>query len=151
MIHITVADPASADARPLIEALDAYLTSLYPGESNHLLSVDALRQPNVTFLLARTRDIAVGCGAFVNHEGAYAEVKRMFVQPGFRGQRIGRLILGEIERCARQAGLTLVRLETGVAQPEALALYEGAGYLRCGRFGDYADDPLSVFMEKRLA
>ena len=151
MVHLTVADPGSTEARPLITELDAYLAALYPAESNHLLSVDALRRPNVTFVLARTADIAVGCGAFVNHHGAYAEVKRMFVRPGFRGQRIGELILGDLERRARQAGLRVARLETGVAQPEALTLYERAGYVRRGPFGDYADDPLSVFMEKTLA
>ena len=150
MLHVTAADPASADARPLIRELDAYLTALYPAESNHLLSVDALRGPNVTFVLARTAGVAVGCGAVVHHDG-YAEVKRMFVRPAFRGQRIGALILGELERRARQAGLTVARLETGVAQPEALALYERAGYVRRGPFGDYPDDPLSVFMEKSLA
>jgi putative acetyltransferase len=149
MVHLTVADPASAEARPLIAELDAYLSALYPAESNHLLSVEALRAPNVTFVLAHTGEVAAGCGAFVNH-GAYAEVKRMFVRPGFRGQRIGQLILGDLERRARQAGLTIARLETGIAQPEALALYERAGYVRRGPFGDYADDPLSVFMEKSL-
>ena len=151
MVHVTVADPGSVDARPLIAELDAYLARLYPEESNHLMSVNALRQPNVTFVLARTSDIAVGCGAFVNHGGAYAEVKRMFVRPGFRGQRIGQLILGDLERRARQAGLCVARLETGIAQPGALALYERAGYVRRGPFGDYGDDPLSVFMEKPLA
>jgi putative acetyltransferase len=151
MVHVTVADPASADARLLIAELDAYLAARYPDESNHLLSVDALRRPNVTFVLARTADVVVGCGAFVNHDGAYAEVKRMFVRPGFRGQRLGALILGDLERRARAAGLTIARLETGVAQPEALALYEAAGYVRRGPFGDYPADPLSVFMEKSLA
>ena len=150
MVHVSVADPASPAARPLIHELDAYLAALYPPESNHPMSVEALRRPNVTFVLARTADIAVGCGALVKHDG-YAEVKRMFVRPGFRGQRIGHLILGDLERRAQKAGLTVARLETGVGQPEALALYERAGYVRRGPFGDYADDRLSVFLEKSRA
>lgn len=53
---------------------------------------------------------------------------------------------------ARLQGITLMRLETGISQPEALALFEACGFTRCGPFGDYpADDPYSVFMERRLS
>jgi len=150
--HVTVqvSDPATVEARRLIAKLDEYLSDLYPAESNHLLSVEALQQPGVTFLLARVDGQAIGCGAFVNRGGEYAEVKRMFVLPEFRGLKVGWRILDELESRARDAGLALARLEAGVSQPQALQLYERAGYWRCGRFGDYPDDPLSVFMEKRL-
>jgi putative acetyltransferase len=153
MQHITVrvGDPASAEVRKLVEQLDRYLTGLYPAESNHLLPIDALRQPNVTFLTAWVGDKLVGCGAVVNHGGEYAELKRMFVLAEFRGLQIGRRILEELESRARAAGLRWSRLETGVSQGEALALYEKAGYQRRGPFGDYPEDPWSVFMEKSLA
>jgi putative acetyltransferase len=150
-ITVQVDDPASAAARRLIAELDEYHTHLYPMASNHLLPVEALRQPNVTFLTVRVDGQVVGCGAFVNRGGEYAEIKRMFVLPKFRGLRIGRLLLEELESLIRAAGLPGARLETGVFQPEALRLYEKAGYQRRGPFGDYADDPLSVFMEKELA
>lgn len=152
MRHVTiqVADPASPAARELIERLDGYLSGLYPAESNHLLPVESLRQPNVTFLTARVDGEIVGCGAFVNQDGKYAEIKRMFVLPEFRGLKLGRRILEELESLARASGLKLARLETGVSQPEALLLYERAGYQRREPFGGYPEDPLSVFMEKRL-
>ncbi len=152
-VRIQVEDPASPEARKLIEQLDGYLTGLYPAESNHLLPVESLRQPNVTFLVASVDGEVAGCGAFVNQDGQdekYAEIKRMFVLPEFRGLKLGRRILEEIESLARASGLKLARLETGVSQPEALLLYEKAGYQHRGPFGDYSEDPLSIFMEKRL-
>jgi len=149
-VLIQIDDPASPAARGLIERLDSLMTDLYPSESNHLLSVEALRQPNVTFLTVGVDGDVAGCGAFVNQGGEYAEIKRMFVLPEFRGLKLGRRILEELENRARAAGLALARLETGIHQPEALLLYERAGYQRCGPFGDYSEDPLSIFMEKKL-
>ena len=78
-------------------------------------------------------------------------MKRMFVLPECRGLRVGYHILSRLESIAVASGIKIARLETGVSQPEALHLYEQAGYVRCGPFGEYAEDPLSVFMEKRFA
>jgi putative acetyltransferase len=143
-------DPGIPEARQLIAELDAYLNSLYPAESNHLLPVAALQQPNVTFLLARIDGKPTGCGAFVNHQGKYVEIKRMFVLPGYRGKGIGRRILKDLEIRAKAEGLMTARLETGVSQPEAFKMYRRSGYRRRGAFAPYPDDPLSVFMEKKL-
>lgn len=145
------ADPASSEIRGLIGQLDGLLSGLYPAESRHFLSIEQLQQPNVTLLAARLDGEAVGCGAFVDHSGEYAEIKRMFVVPGCRGLGIGRRILAELESRARASGLELSRLETGVRQIRALSLYERSGYRRRGPFGSYREDPLCVFMEKRLA
>jgi putative acetyltransferase len=152
MRHVLIQtdDPASHAARELIGRLDKYLTDLYPAESNHLLSVEALQQPNVTFLIASVDGEVAGCGAFVNQGEEYAEIKRMFVLPEFRGIKLGRRILEELENFARASGLELARLETGIHQAEALHLYARAGYQRRGPFGDYPEDPLSIFMEKKL-
>ncbi|HKE04999.1 MAG TPA: GNAT family N-acetyltransferase, partial [Blastocatellia bacterium] len=68
-VRIQVEDPASLEARELIERLDGYLAGLYPAESNHLLPVEALRQPNVTFITANVDGAVAGCGAFVNQDG----------------------------------------------------------------------------------
>jgi putative acetyltransferase len=152
MRHVLIQtdDPSSPAAHELIGRLDELMTGLYPAESNHLLPVEALRQPNVTFLTASVDGDVAGCGAFVNQGGEYAEIKRMFVLPEFRGLKLGRRILEELESLARTSGLGLARLETGIHQPEALLLYERAGYQRRGPFGDYSEDPLSIFMEKKL-
>jgi len=143
-------DPTLPEVRKLIEELDAFLVSLYPPESNHLMPIDGLRQPNVTFLTARMPERVIGCGALVNHDGQYGELKRMFVLPEFRGLKVGRRILEELESRARADKLPMIRLETGVAQHNALALYENAGYRRIGPFRDFREDPLCVYLEKHL-
>jgi putative acetyltransferase len=149
LLTIQPEDPGSPQIRRLIEELDIYLSDLYPDESNHLLSVESLRQPNVTFLVARINDQIAGCGAFINR-GEYAEIKRMFVVPASRGKGVGWRILQELETRAHLDGLLICRLETGVSQPEALSLYQRSGYLHREPFTPYTNDPLSVFMEKKL-
>jgi putative acetyltransferase len=142
--------PGQPDVVALIEALDAYATALYPPESNHLLDVASLSDPAVSFLVARAEGEAVGCGAILRDPRGWGEVKRMFVRPDQRGKGIGVRVLAELEALAIGSGLSLLRLETGIHNREALALYRRAGFTERGPFGDYASDPLSVFMEKRV-
>lgn len=142
--------PKQPDVIAMLDQLDAYCGALYPAESNHLMDVDSLTRDDVTFLVARdARGNAVGCGAYVNR-GSYGEVKRMFVEPSQRGLGVGGMLLAEIARLARAAGLPALMLETGIHQPEAIGLYERDGFTYCEPFGDYQPDPLSVFMEKSL-
>ena len=141
--------PDQPDVMRLIEALDALMVSLYPPASNHLLDIAALCDPAVTFLVARCAGEAVGCGALLNDPRGWGEVKRMFVQPEQRGKRLGARMLSRLEDVAQAAELPLLRLETGIHNKDALALYRRAGFVECEPFGDYAPDPLSVFMEKR--
>jgi putative acetyltransferase len=142
--------PDQPDVIPLIEALDAQMTALYPPESNHLLDSAALSDPAVTFLVVRDSDEVVGCGALKRDPRGWGEVKRMVVRPDRRGRGIGRRVLAELEAIAYNARLPLLRLETGIHNADALALYRGAGFTECPAFGDYAPDPLSVFMEKHV-
>jgi putative acetyltransferase len=138
------------DVLVMIAALDALMTSLYPAESNHLLDVAALSDPAVTFLVARAGDEAVGCGAVLNDRRGWGELKRMYMRPDQRGRGVGRRLLDELATVAREKGLPLLRLETGIHNVEALALYRRAGFVEREAFGDYKPDPLSVFMEKRV-
>jgi GNAT superfamily N-acetyltransferase len=134
----------------LIDALDAWQMVLYPPESHHGVGLDVLLQPNVLFAVAR--DVvgrAVGCGAVMLQDG-YGELKRMYVQPTLRGRGSGRELLMFLEEQAQLRGCNRLRLETGVRQPEALRLYGRSGYFLRPPFGDYAEDPNSVFMEKQL-
>jgi putative acetyltransferase len=142
--------PRQPEVTRLVEALDAYLTRLYPPERNHRLDVEALSALDVRFFVARLDGHAVGCGALRLDGRGYGEVKRVWVDPAMRGRKIGRAIVVRLEDEARASGLALLRLETGVHQPEALALYRSAGYREIAAFGDYGPEPLSVFMEKAI-
>jgi putative acetyltransferase len=149
-MHIAFESPDQPDVAALIAALDAYQDALYPAESRHALALAVLVQPHVLFAVARdAAGCAVGCGAVVL-EAQAGELKRMFVSPAARGQGVGGRLLDVLEGAAMQRGCSLLRLETGPFQPEALALYARHGFQRRGPFGDYQDDPLSVFMEKPL-
>ena len=142
--------PRQAGVVQMISTLDAYIMGLYPPESNHLLDIEELCAPEVHFFVARLNGEAVGCGALRVDPTGYGELKRMFVRPDVRGRKIGHAILQRVEQEAGEMKLLYVRLETGTRQPEALGLYQSAGYRTIPPFGGYGPDPFSVFMEKQI-
>lgn len=149
-MNIALESPDQPEVISLVAALDAYQDTLYPPESRHALDLASLKQPNVLFAVARDMSLrAIGCGAIVLNP-AFGELKRMYVSPQCRGQGVAKRLLAMLESEAAQVGCTLLQLETGPFQPEALGLYEACGYERRGPFGDYTNDPLSVFMQKQL-
>jgi putative acetyltransferase len=151
MIAVTRADPRAPSVRILIEELDAYSRPLYPPESNHLLDIESMCLPQMRFFAASVDGELAGCGGIWLHED-YAEIKRVYVSTRARGLGLAKKIMERLEAEARAAGMTVARLETGIHQPAALGLYRALGYVDRGCFGGYpADDPNSVFMEKRLA
>jgi putative acetyltransferase len=149
-IEIGIERPDQPEVASLLESSDAYMASLYPAESNHLLDIASLLQPGVTFIVARIDGRALGCAAVVDSGEGWAEVKRMFVSPAARGRQLGRRLLEQIETIAAARGASKLRLETGGRQPEALALYASSGFVEIGPFGKYRPDPLSIFMEKPI-
>jgi putative acetyltransferase len=94
---------------------------------------------------------AIGCGALRALDAESAEVKRMYVAPGSRGSGVAPALLNALEDAARERGWTTLKLETGVAQPDAIRFYEREGYHRIPRFGHYADWDISVCYAKALA
>ena len=150
VVEVRQESPRQDGVVQLLADLDAYLMSLYPGESNHLLDMEELCGPHMRFFVARAGQRIIGCAA-LRIDSEYGELKRMFVAPGNRGCGAGKSLLENIETQARQLGLRYVRLETGGQQAAALALYRNAGYRIRGPFGSYRLDPLSVFMEKSVA
>lgn len=140
-LRFGIDDPAAPDVSLLIHELDGHLGTAHTQEA---------RQPSATFLTARVDGTPVACGAFVQHDG-YAEVKRMYVLPACRGLGLGRQLLEALEAEIARTGSSLVRLETGTSQQEALELYGHAGYRRCPPFGEHRANPGSICMEKTLA
>jgi putative acetyltransferase len=142
--------PDQPEVRAFFAASEAYMGALYPAESNHFVDASQLVAPHVAFLVARRGGRAVGCGAVVCGADQAGEIKRMWVDPGQRGGGIGVAMLEALIAAARTRGLSTLRLETGISQPEAIGLYRRAGFVECGPFGGYHADPLSLFMELDL-
>ena len=145
-IAIRAEPPDQPEIRAFFAASEAYMSALYPAESNHFTNFAALAQPQVLFLVARREGKAVGCGAIVRASDGHGEIKRMWVDPNVRRAQVGRRLLDALIAAARAAGVHTLRLETGISQPEAIALYRRAGFHDCGPFATYAPDPLSLFM-----
>ena len=145
-------DALGPAALAMIAESEAELAALYPPEVRFAFSPDELRAAGVRFFVAMDGDRPVGCGgiAICDDDGRYGELKRIFVTLTARGRGIARAIVAALEDTAREAGLGIVRLETGEDSPEAIGLYQRAGYARRGPFGGYAENGSSVFMEKRL-
>jgi GNAT superfamily N-acetyltransferase len=147
---ITAERPDAPDAITLITELEAILDPLYPSESRHGLSVERLITEGVPFFILRYSGVAAACGGVKLFGADYAEIKRMYVRPQFRGRGFAKLMLNHLSAYARAQNVTLLRLETGIHQHEAIALYERMGFYAIPPFGDYKPDPLSRFYEKSL-
>ena len=134
----------------LLAELDTALHEYpYPPESRHAFSVEKLIRESVAFFLAFYGDQLAACGG-VKLLADYGEVKRMYVRPAFRGKGLGKAILNHLAEHARANGISALRLETGIYQVEAIGLYDGCGFQRRGPFGDYKNDPNTVYFEKQI-
>lgn len=102
------------------------------------------------YLLATLDGSPVGCCAVVPAGTGVAELKRMYVRPGQRGRGAARALLRSAERLAARLGAATMRLETGLRQPEAIRLYEAAGYRPIPAYPPYQDNPLSRCYAKSL-
>ena len=147
---ISLERPDTADARALIIELEAHLAPFYPAESRHGYSVEKLIREGVAFFIIRVNATPAGCGGVQLFGTDYGEIKRMYIRPQFRGLGLAKLMLDHLASYARDRGVTILRLETGIHQHEAIGLYERAGFQTIPPFGEYKPDPLSRFFEKRI-
>ncbi len=142
----------SDDARKLADALEAELLATYHGVpgSGGLPAASVFEPPAGVFLVGREHGEPIACGGIARYDDATAEIRRMYVVPDARGRGLGRRLLTALEDEARALGYSLVRLETGKLQTEAIGLYTSAGFGPIPRYGPFANDPRSVCFEKRL-
>lgn len=103
-----------------------------------------------TVILAYADNNAIGCGCFRIHNEKTIELKRMFVEPAFRGKGIASAMVTELERWAKELGFQEAILETGNKQSEAIAMYHKLGYNYSVKHDQNQEIGHSVFMRKRL-
>ena len=147
------ADPSAPETLRLVQLLWEELSTLYPELNAPPFPPNEFAGERSAFVIAWLGDEPAGCGAFhpiSDEESNVAEIRRMYVEPRVRRRGISRVILAELERLARDCGYAVVRLETGLRQPNAIRLYETSSYHRIEAFGRHRDDPLSVCFEKNL-
>lgn len=142
-------DSTHADFRALVALLDRDL-QIRDGE-DHSFYAQFNKIDKINHVVVAYKDgVPVGCGAIREYTAGVTEVKRMFVKPEFRGQGIARRLLAELENWAHELSYVTCILETGKKQPEAIRLYQKAGYTIIPNYGQYAQVENSVCMKKDI-
>ena len=148
-VTLTAERPDTPDAIALIDELQTYLESFYAPEHRHGCSVQQLIDAGVDFFVLRVDGAAAGCIGLLCLS-AYAEIKRMYIRPAYRRHKLGVKLLEHVEHVAQERRIPLLRLETGIHQPEANARYESFGFRLIPAFGPYQDDGVSLCYEKSV-
>lgn len=137
------------DFRSLVSLLDQEL-AIRDGNDHSFYAqynkIDQLQNTVVCYVEER----AIGCGAFKKHATNSVEIKRMFVVSELRGQGFAQVILKELESWAGELGFEECILETGKKQPEAIRLYQKAGYILIPNYGQYEGVENSVCMKRKI-
>ncbi len=149
MIILQRTDPSDSHFTKLVKQLDAFLAIL-DGEDhafyNAFNTIGFLKYAVVAY----ADDKPVACGAIKEFTSTAMEIKRMFTLPEWRGKGLASQIVAELEQWTKELGYTTCVLETGIRQPEAIALYQKCGYRRIPNYGQYAGVEASVCFEKSL-
>lgn len=150
MYQLKRTDSSDPDFQQLVHELDKDL-AIRDGEEHSFFAqfnkIDMIRHVVVGYINGQ----AVGCGAIKQYAEHTMEVKRMFVDPAFRGKGIASVVLAELEKWTTELGYTICILETGMKQPEAIRLYEKNNYRLIPNYGQYADVESSVCYQKELS
>lgn len=150
-----ITDP---DAARLVEEVQVEYVDRYGSRDETPLEPGYFEPPGGAFFVGYLEDVPVATGAWrrrtdVDALGstATAEIKRMYVAPAGRRRGLARAMLAHLEASAGQAGAEVMILETGTAQPEALALYASSGYEPIPGFGHYRSSPLNRCLARPLS
>lgn len=149
MLSFIKTDSTQTDFQQLVKLLDEDL-SIRDGDEHAFYDqfnkIDSIRNVIVCY----SGEVPVGCGAFKPYDDTSVEIKRMFVEPPYRGKGIALEILNQLEKWAAALNYSACVLETGVKQPEAIKLYLKAGYNIIPNYGQYENIENSVCMKKTL-
>lgn len=152
-VRIVEDDLTGQEIAALLELHFASMFEHSPPESCHVLPIESLLAPEITFWSAWEGNALLGCGALKEIDKTQGEIKSMRTASEAQGRGVGAAILGVIMETAQRRGYLRLSLETGT--PEAFAparrLYDRHGFTDCPPFGEYVIDPYSVFMTIDLA
>lgn len=149
-VTVVATNPYRPAARLLVDHLWEELDRRYGPNPGSRFTPEQIDVPGLLFVVAKADGRPVGCGAVLPFSEEVGEIKRMWVEPDARRQGVAEGILYGLESMAREKGYQFLRLETGIRQPEAVALYTKWGYAPIDCWGVYAGDPLSRCFEKRI-
>ena len=151
-VRVAVEDARQDSVAALLVEADAIAARPVPGAPRRALDGDALAAPGIAVFVARTTmGEACGCCALFDSPDNTVELKRMIVGAAFRGHGVGRALLDAVERHAVALGKAAIRMEVGIRNVEAQALYRSVGFVERDPFGAYAPSPISRYFERRLA
>jgi GNAT superfamily N-acetyltransferase len=149
MMELKRTSSDNEDFRALVCELDKELWNIYD-ERQGIYDQHNIIENNRNVIVAYINNIAVGCGCFKKFDEQAVEIKRMYVKPEYRGQKIAASILDALEQWARELNIPATVLETGIKQLAAMHLYGKSGYIVVANYGPYKDMPESVCMHKQL-
>jgi putative acetyltransferase len=151
-MEIKIDDLTGPEIRELLQEHLRSMALHSPPESVHALDIEALRQPDITFWTVWENGELLGCGALKTLDSQHAEIKSMRTSSQHLRKGVSKYLLNHIVEHARHRGFHRLSLETGSmkAFEPARRLYAGFGFEYCKPFGDYIDDPYSVFMTREL-
>ncbi|MGV8927697.1 MAG: GNAT family N-acetyltransferase [Ewingella sp.] len=137
--------------KAMVAELDHYQSALYPSGSDYCMPLEVMANAITYPFLAETEGQPVGCACLYLGENGIAEIKRVYVAPNGRGKGVASRLIHSLEDHVQALKITEIYLETGIHQRDAIGLYKKHGFSLTGPFGDYANDPLSVFMVKTFS
>jgi putative acetyltransferase len=151
-VEIRRDDLSGPEVRQLLDEHLANMRQISPPESTHALPIEELRKPKVAFWSAWENGELLGCGALKELDAQHGEIKSMRTVSRHLRKGVARAMLEHIIGEAGRRGYRRLSLETGAMEAfePARQLYARAGFAPCGPFGDYVEDPNSVFMTKTL-
>ena len=151
-MNIKIDDLTGSEVHELLQEHLCNMAQLSPPQSVHALDIEELRQPDITFWTVWDNTDLLGCGALKELDAKHGEIKSMRTASSHLRKGVAKNLLDHIVAEAKHRGYARLSLETGSMDgfEPARMLYANFGFRYCEPFGDYIDDPNSVFMTRDL-